>query len=97
MHVSTNNKALTPSASLESLEDQITELTAHIHAASYRLLCLIAEFDRRQGWAQWGVLSCAHWLNWKCGIGLLAAREKLRVVHSLDAVPALPRPSGWAS
>ena len=52
-----------PSPSLEALEQQITELAAHIHAANYRLLCLIAEFDRREGWFQWGILSCAHWLN----------------------------------
>jgi len=53
-----------PSPSLDALEHQITELAAHIHAANYRLLCLIAEFDRRKGWAHWGILSCAHWLNW---------------------------------
>ncbi len=41
-----------PSPSLEALEHQITELAAHIHAANYRLLCLMAEFDRRQGWCQ---------------------------------------------
>jgi hypothetical protein len=38
-----------PSSSLDALELQITELAAHIHAANYRLLCLIAEFDRRTG------------------------------------------------
>ncbi len=45
-----------PSCSLDSREHQITELAAHIHAANYRLLCLIAEFDRREGWFQWGIL-----------------------------------------
>ncbi len=76
-----------PSPSLETLEHQITELAAHIHAANYRLLCLIAEFDRREGWFQWGILSCAHWLNWKCGIGLGAARDKVRVARSLQSLP----------
>jgi hypothetical protein len=37
-------------ARCESLETQITELSAHIHAAT-------------------------HWLNWKCGINIGAARE----------------------
>jgi hypothetical protein len=78
-----------PSCSLDSLEHQITELAAHIHAANYRLLCLIAEFDRRQGWCQWGILSCAHWLNWKCGIGLSAARDKVRVARSLESLPRI--------
>ena len=75
-----------PSSSLEALEHQITELAAHIHAANYRLLCLIAEFDRRRGWAHWGIHSCAHWLNWKCGIGLVVARDKVRVARSLESL-----------
>ena len=78
-----------PSPPLDALEHQITELAAHIHAATYRLLCLIAEFDRRNGWAHWGILSCAHWLNWKCGIGLVAARNKVRVARSLESLPKI--------
>ncbi len=35
----------------------------------------------------WEVRSCAHWLNWKCGIALGAAREKVRVAHALVALP----------
>jgi hypothetical protein len=27
-------------------------------------------------------MSCAHWLNWKCGIAMGAAREKVRVATS---------------
>ncbi len=33
--------------------------------------------------------SCAHWLNWKCGIGLGAAREKVRVAHALGKLPRI--------
>ena len=33
--------------------------------------------------------SCAHWLNWKCGLDLGAAREKLRVAHALPALPLI--------
>jgi hypothetical protein len=53
---------------------QITELSAHIHAATYRLLELIREYDDSHGWAGPGLNSCAHWLNWRCGINLGAAR-----------------------
>ena len=74
-----------PSSSLEVLEHQITELSAHIHAANYRLLCMIAEYDRREGWRHWGIRSCAHWLSWKCGIGPVAARDKVRVARSLES------------
>ncbi len=36
-----------PPCSLDSLERQFTEFAAHINATNYRLLCLIAEIDRR--------------------------------------------------
>jgi hypothetical protein len=71
------------------LEDQITELAGHLNAANYRWLTLIAEFDRRQGWAGDKILSCAHWLNFKCGLHLGAAREKVRVAHALPALPKI--------
>lgn len=65
------------------MENQITELAAHIHAANFRLLELIREFDEHEGWAGDGIRSCAHWLNWKVGTSLGAAREKVRVAHAL--------------
>jgi hypothetical protein len=71
------------------LVDQITTLAGHLNAAQARFLALVAELDRRQGWAEWGVKSCAHWLNWKCGIGLGAAREKVRVAHALGKLPRI--------
>ena len=40
-----------------------------------------AYFDRRHGWE--GFRSCAHWLNWRTGLDLGAAREKLRVAAAL--------------
>ena len=69
------------------LEEQITLLSASITVATWRLLMLIAELDRRSAWQQWGVLSCAHWLNWKCGIDMGAAREKVRVARALESLP----------
>ncbi len=68
---------------MDRLEYQITELAAQIHAANYRLLCLIREFDENEGWFKWGTKTCAHWLNWRCGTSLTAAREKVRVAHAL--------------
>jgi len=67
----------------DALEAEITELCAHINAASYRLLQLVAALDDEEPWGSWGLTSCAHWLNWRCGIGLNAAREKVRVAHAL--------------
>jgi hypothetical protein len=76
-------------AHCEHLETKITELSAHIHAATYRLLELIREYDDSHGWAGPGLNSCAHWLNWKCGINLGAAREKVRVAHALKELPGI--------
>ena len=59
---------------LPELAAQITELAGHLNAAHYRWLSLIAEFDRRRGWSDGATQSCAHWLNWKCGIDIGAAR-----------------------
>jgi hypothetical protein len=73
--------------SLEQLENEICELAAHLAAATCRWLLLIAEFDARGGWAEWGVTSCAHWLSWRCGIGLGAAREHVRVGRILAGLP----------
>jgi hypothetical protein len=73
----------------EALGDRICELAAHLNAANCRLLELIAQFDREEGWGVDGCNSCAHWLNWKCGIGQNAAREKVRVAHALENLPLI--------
>lgn len=72
-----------------ALADQITELAGHINAATYRFLTLIAEFDRRSGWNDGSTQSCAHWLNWKCGISFCAAREKVRTARALEGLPKI--------
>jgi hypothetical protein len=52
-----------------------------------RWLLLVAEFDRLEGWAVWGVRSCAQWLSWRCSIGPGAAREHVRVARRLEELP----------
>ena len=68
--------------SLDRLGDEIAELSAHLDAATARLLDLIREFDIRGGWGQ-GFRSCAHWLNWRVGLDPGAARERVRVARAL--------------
>ena len=63
----------------DALELKITQLSADINAATCEQVLLMAEFDTRQAWGQEGLRSCAHWLNWRCGISFGAAREKIRV------------------
>lgn len=36
-----------------------------------------------------GIRSCANWLNWKCGIGPVAARDKVRAARSLESQPKI--------
>src|ERR1700722_8013392 len=76
-------------ATLAALEAQITELAGQLNAAQYRWLMLIAEFDRLEGWSDGLLRSCAHWLNFKCGLNLGAAREKVRVAHALVGLPKI--------
>src|SRR6188474_1006350 len=73
--------------SIDELAAEICTLAGHINAASHRWLVLIAEFDRRNGWSDSATQSCAHWLNWKCGIAMGAAREKVRVARALEDLP----------
>ena len=73
---------------LEELGERIAELAAQISAATYELLVMLRDFDERGGWNS-GFRSCAHWLGWRVGLDLGAAREKLRVAHALVALPLL--------
>jgi len=75
--------------SLEQLGDEITELSAHLDAGTYQLLELIGRFDEHGGWHGTGIHSCAHWLNWKCGINLGAARERVRTARALPGLPLI--------
>src|SRR5262247_1348193 len=79
---------LNPTAEMDRLGDEIAELSAHLEAATARLLDLIREFDARGGWGN-GFRSCAHWLSWRVGLDLGAAREKVRVARALGQLPLL--------
>ena len=82
-----------PIAELDRLGDEIAELSAHLDAATARLLDLIREFDARGGWNH-GFRSCAHWLSWRAGLDLGAARERVRVARTLPTLPRLAEALG---
>src|SRR5438445_8641410 len=75
-------------ADLDRLGDQIAELSTHLDAATAQLLDLIREFDARGGWNN-GFPSCAHWLSWRVGLDLGAARQRVRVARALGSLPRL--------
>ncbi|HXO28423.1 MAG TPA: DUF222 domain-containing protein [Thermoanaerobaculia bacterium] len=75
-------------AALDELGERIAELAAQISAATYELLAMLRDFDERGGWNS-GFHSCAHWLVWRVGLDLGAAREKMRVARALGTLPLL--------
>jgi hypothetical protein len=71
---------------LESLEDELAVLTAHLNATTARWLELALEF-RRRGGASWDDFVC--WLAFRCGITVREAREYVRVAEALDELPSI--------
>jgi hypothetical protein len=70
-----------------ALEIEIATLAGHIHAATYRLIEMLREFEELGGWSGWP--SPAHWLQWRCGFSLGTAREKFRVARLLPELPLI--------
>ena len=76
-----------PDEALAELESRITSLAARLAAQTREWLALVAEFNRRKGWVQWGMRSMAHWLSWSCSVGPGVAREYVRVATALTELP----------
>jgi hypothetical protein len=74
---------------LDELESRITELWGYLNAATYRFLTLVAQFDREKAYERHGLANTAQWLNWQCGIGAVAGREKVRVARALEQLPEI--------
>lgn len=74
---------------IAALGDAIAETAAVIDAATHRFLTQLREFDRVGGWHRAGAVSCAHWLSWRVGMDLGAAREKVRVANRLAELPVI--------
>jgi hypothetical protein len=72
---------------LAALEGRITSMAARLAAETREWLRLVAEFNRRKGWVQWGMRSMAHWLSWSCSVGPGVAREYVRVATALTKLP----------
>lgn len=65
------------------LEAQMVELASQIASATCRFLMLVGEYDAREAYGDLGVASMAHWLSWRCGVGMSAAYEQVRVARVL--------------
>jgi hypothetical protein len=82
------NILIDPDGEMAQLGETVAELSARLHAATYQLLVMLRQFDDGAGWSS-GFQSCAHWLHWRTGIDLGAAREKVRVAHALVILPVI--------
>ncbi len=78
-----------PHRSLDELESDIVSHAQRMNVLEYEFHVLIREFDIRQGWKANLSNSCAEWLNWRCGIELATAREKVRVALALFDLPKI--------
>src|SRR5688500_9494084 len=78
-----------PKAEIDRMADELVDTAAHIDAATHRLLTQIRAFDSADGWWAQGALSCAHWMSWRIGMALGAAREKVRVAIALGGLPLI--------
>ncbi len=71
------------------IADQITTWAGRIAAGEARLLAYVGEFEAREAWGGPGMLSCAHWMSWRLGMGLGAAYERVRVARALRVLPKI--------
>ncbi|MEO2106985.1 MAG: DUF222 domain-containing protein [Actinomycetota bacterium] len=76
-------------ARVERLVDELTGLFSTLSAGEARFVALVGEFDELGGWADGQTRTCAHWLNWRLGIAMPAARERVRVARALRELPLL--------
>jgi len=73
----------------EELAQEIATLSAHLDAATHRLLECIRSFDESGGWHEQGAISCAQWLSWRVGWDPGTARERVRVARALGTLPLI--------
>jgi hypothetical protein len=71
----------------QDLKAELATLAAHLNAGTCRWLDLVGELDRRSGWAEAGLRSCAEWIAWRCALTPRSAREHVRVARSLRELP----------
>ena len=73
----------------DELEERLCALAGTLAATEAEFLLLVAELDDRGLWGRPGLRSAAHWLSWRLGMRLGAAREHVRVGHALRELPAI--------
>ena len=72
---------------LEVLDEEIASLFAEVFAVTARAIEKLAEFDRLEAYGALGFQSTAHYLNWRVGLSVSAARDHVRVARALEKLP----------
>ncbi|HVF19933.1 MAG TPA: HNH endonuclease signature motif containing protein [Mycobacteriales bacterium] len=67
--------------------EEIATWAGRVAAGEARLLALLVEFDRREGWARQGCVSLAQWMSLHLGLAPNPARERARVARALVGLP----------
>ena len=68
---------------LEELADSLLDSWKSVCVSTAQFLREVYEFDLRQGYREWGFSDTAEFLDFKCGISRVTAREKVRVARCL--------------
>ena len=68
---------------IEELAEALQNSWKSVCECTARFLREVYEFDLRQGYKEWGYMDTAEWLDFKCGISRVTAREKVRIAKCL--------------
>ena len=83
MRSPTNQPKIIHHRPIEELADSVQESWKSVCECTARFLREVYEFDLRQGYKEWGYMDTAEWLDFKCGISRVTAREKVRIAKCL--------------
>ena len=76
---------------LIQLADDLEESWRAVSKCTSEFLRILLEFDRREGYREWGYADTAQWLDARCGITRVTAREKVRVARALSELDLIPK------
>jgi Domain of unknown function (DUF222) len=83
----TGDDVSTPSP--KELHRQFLEHAAIANWSSYRLMVLIRQMEACQGYVDYCCKTLTEYLILTCGIGRIAARQRIRVAEALAQLPAI--------
>ena len=69
---------------LAQLAGDLEDSWREVSKCTARFLFLLYEFDRSEAYREWGLVDTAQWLDARCGISRVTAREKVRVARALS-------------